>query len=175
MGCPVTEHPIGNHSRKVVAAIAAVESAATQAAPLKSACRIRMGRGHRVRAFLRAPCCRGRRGNRASPGIRRGIPGAACSSAQKQNPSSMSVYLGMTHLLGLCSLTVELSCGPATPVRTNNRHCTGLTESAAQGRPVSCSECRDAIRYRVGVSSTSSMTISPAQILVIPKVVRAAL
>ena len=29
-------------------------------------------------------------------------------------------------------LTVELSCGPATPVRTNNRHCTGLTESAAQ-------------------------------------------
>ncbi len=26
----------------------------------------------------------------------------------------------------------ELSCGPATPVRTNNRHCTGLTGSAAQ-------------------------------------------
>ncbi len=31
-----------------------------------------------------------------------------------------------------CQLTVELSCGPATPVRMNNRHCTGLTESAAQ-------------------------------------------
>jgi hypothetical protein len=28
--------------------------------------------------------------------------------------------------------TVELSCGPATPIRTNNRHCTGLTMSAAQ-------------------------------------------
>ncbi len=31
-----------------------------------------------------------------------------------------------------CRLTVELSCGPATPTRTNNRHCTGLTESAAR-------------------------------------------
>ena len=29
-------------------------------------------------------------------------------------------------------LTVELSCGPATPARTNNRHCTGLTASAAR-------------------------------------------
>ena len=28
--------------------------------------------------------------------------------------------------------TVELSCGPATPVRTNTKHCTGLTVSAAQ-------------------------------------------
>ena len=28
-------------------------------------------------------------------------------------------------------LTVELSCGPATPTRKNNRHCTGLTVSAA--------------------------------------------
>ena len=29
-------------------------------------------------------------------------------------------------------LTVELCCGPAAPTRTNNRHCTGLTVSAAQ-------------------------------------------
>ncbi len=29
-------------------------------------------------------------------------------------------------------LTVELSCGPATTTRTNTRHCTGLTVSAAQ-------------------------------------------
>jgi len=29
-------------------------------------------------------------------------------------------------------LTVELSCGPTTPVRTNNRHCIGLTASAVQ-------------------------------------------
>ncbi len=33
-------------------------------------------------------------------------------------------------------LTAELSCGPAPPVRTNNKHCTGLTESAAPRRPV---------------------------------------
>ena len=31
-----------------------------------------------------------------------------------------------------CGLTVELSCGPATPTRTNTRYCTGLTASAAQ-------------------------------------------
>ena len=99
MGCFATKHPMGNHSLKVGAAIAAVESAGTQTTPLKSAGQIRRGRGHCARAFPRAPCCRGRRDSRASPGIRRGIPGAACSLAQKQNPPSLSLCLGMTHLL----------------------------------------------------------------------------
>ena len=45
-------------------------------------------------------------------------------------------------------LTVELSCGPATPPRTNNRHCTGLTESAAQ-RAASCDLLQPGIPARL--------------------------
>ncbi len=52
-------------------------------------------------------------------------------------PKRAANAIALAHRLRVASafmghLTVELSCGPATPPRTNNRHCTGLTESAAQ-------------------------------------------
>ncbi len=47
-------------------------------------------------------------------------------------PKSIISALGIRNVALLRDhLTVELSCGPATPVRTDNKHCTGLTESAA--------------------------------------------
>ncbi len=51
-----------------------------------------------------------------------------------QPEQKQSCKMGSSAVIGCrqCGPTVELSCGPATPVRTNNRHCTGLTESAAQ-------------------------------------------
>ncbi len=46
--------------------------------------------------------------------------------------SDLGDELETRHTARVGHLTVELSCGPATPTRTNKRHCTGLTEPAAQ-------------------------------------------
>ncbi len=77
-------------------------------------------------------------GLRTAPGIRV-IPGADGARSAPNNATERQRAVATPtenetrrrFTVG-CRLTVELRCGPATPARTNNRHCTGRTESAAQ-------------------------------------------
>ena len=58
-----------------------------------------------------------------------------------------------------CGLTVELSCGPAAPVRTNTRHCTGRAESAARRAARSAFGGQRVVRPR-GAGARACRTLS---------------